>query len=79
MMALSAGTVEYTDCMSAEGHDSPECPRYDIKQSDDGALVMMELWGMRSTPSQPSLACPLCPGVVASMGQIELNCVLIQN
>ena len=26
---------------------------------------MLELWGMRSTPSLPSLPGPLCPGVVA--------------
>ena len=37
---------------------------------------------MQSTPSLPSLPGPLWPGVVApdrvlSMGQIELNCVLI--
>ena len=38
---------------------------------------MMELWGMQSTPSMPSLPGPLRPGVVAhdrvlSKGQIEL-------
>ena len=38
---------------------------------------MMELWGMRSTPSLPLLSGPLWPGVVAldrvlSIGQIEL-------
>ena len=41
---------------------------------------MQELWGMRNTPSLPSLSCPLWPGNVApesvlSMGKIELNCV----
>ena len=45
---------------------------------------MLELWGMRSTPSLPSLPGPLWLGVVApdrvlSMGQIELNCVLMLN
>ena len=39
---------------------------------------MLELWGMRNTPSLPSLPGPLWAGVVApdrvvSMGQIELN------
>ena len=39
---------------------------------------MLELWGMRSTPSLPSFPGPLWPGVVVpdrilSMGQIELN------
>ena len=34
--AQSVGAIEYTDCMSAERQDTPkECPRYDIKQSDD--------------------------------------------
>ena len=45
---------------------------------------MLELWGMRSTPSLLLLPDPLLPGVVAldrvlSMGQIELNCVLMLN
>ena len=45
---------------------------------------MLELWGMRSTPSLPSLPGPLWPGVIASdrvlsMGQIELNCELMLN
>ena len=43
---------------------------------------MLELWGMRNTPSLPSLPGPLWLGVVApnrvlSMGQIEVRCVLI--
>ena len=46
--------------------------------------VMLELWGMQSTLSLPSLPGPLWPGVVApdrvlSMGQIELNCELMLN
>ena len=50
------------------------------KQSDGEIPVMPELWGMRTTPSLPSLPAPLWPGVVApdrviSMGQIELNWV----
>ena len=45
---------------------------------------MLELWEMRSIPSLPSLPGPLWPEVVApdrvlSMGQIELNCVLMLN
>ena len=52
-IALSArevGTVEYTDCVTAEGvrHPSNECPEHDIKQSDGEAPVMLELWGMQS-------------------------------
>ena len=43
---------------------------------------MLELWGMWSTSSLPWLPSPLWPGVVApdrvlSIGQIELNCVLM--
>ena len=46
--------------------------------------MILELWGMRSTPSLPLLPGPLWPGVVAperalSMGQIELNCVCMLN
>ena len=45
---------------------------------------MLELWGIRNTPSMPSLPGPLRPGGVApdtvtSMGQIELNCILMRN
>ena len=45
---------------------------------------MLELWGMQSIPSLPSLPGPLRPGVVApdrvlSMGQIELNYVFMLN
>ena len=43
---------------------------------------MLELEGMRSTPSLSSLPGPLWPGVVApdkdlSMGQVKLKCVLM--
>ena len=40
-MAQFAGTVEYTDCTSAERLNSPnECPRYDTKQFHGEAIVM---------------------------------------
>ena len=42
-----------------------ECPGYDTKQSDGEVPAMLELWGMRSTSSLPSLPGPLWPGVVA--------------
>ena len=43
IFAQSAGGVEYTDCFSAEGYDSPnECPGYNTKQSDGEVLVMLE-------------------------------------
>ena len=59
-----------------------ECPEY--KQSDGGVPVMLELRGMRSTSSLPSLSSSLWPGVVAhdrilSMGQIKQNCIDMQN
>ena len=55
-----------------------------ILESDGEASVMLELCGMWSTPSVTSLLGPHCPGVVApdrvlSIGQIELNCVLMLN
>ena len=55
---------------------------YDTKQSDDEVSVMLWLWWMLSTPLLPSLPGSLWPGVVApdkilSMGQTELNCLLI--
>ena len=57
---------------------------YDTKQSDGEVPVMLELWGMWSIPSFPSLPVPLWSGVVGadrvlSRGQIELNSVLILN
>ena len=57
---------------------------YAIKQFDGKASVMLELWGMQSTPLLPSPPGPLWPGVVApdrvlSMSQIELNFVLMLN
>ena len=42
-----------------------ECPGYDTKQSDGEVPSLLEIWGMRSTPSLPSLPGPLWPGVVA--------------
>ena len=56
---------------------------YDTKQSEREVPVMLELWGMWSTPL-PSLPGLFWPGVVAhdrvlSMGQIELNYVLMLN
>ena len=84
-MAQSGGVAEYTECIGAEGLDSPnESPRYETKQSDVEAPVMLELWGMLSTPLLSSLPGPLWPGVVAPvrvlcMAQIEINSVLMLN
>ena len=41
-----------------------ECPRYDTKQSNAEVPLILELWGMRSTPSLPLLPGPLLSGVV---------------
>ena len=41
-----------------------ECPGYDTKQSDGEVPVMLELWGMQSALSLPSLLGPLWPEVV---------------
>ena len=85
-VAQSAGAVEYTDYISAEGLDPypNECPGYDTKQSDGEVPLRLELWGMRSTPSLLSLRGPHWLGVVApdrvlSRDQIELNCILMLN
>ena len=84
-MTQSAGAVEYTDCITAEGQDSPnEYPAYDTKQFEGDAPVMHELWGMQSSPLLSLIPGPLWPRVVApdrvlSMSQIELNCALMLN
>ena len=61
--AQSAGAVEYTNCISAEGV-TPSLQRVswnDIKKSDGEVLVLMELWEMWSTASLPSLLGSLRP------------------
>ena len=59
-MAQSPGAVEYTNCIAAEGLDSPnECPDYDTKESDGEAPVMLQFWGMQGTLSLLSLQGPL--------------------
>ena len=65
MVAQLACALEYTDGTSAEESYPPnECPGNDNKRSDGEVLVMLGLWGMRSTPSLPLLLGPLWPGVV---------------
>ena len=80
-------TLQNTPTASLQRGKNPllnKCPGYDTKQSDGDVPVMLELWGMQSTTSLPSLPSPLGSGVVVpnrflSMGQIELNYVLILN
>ena len=52
-------------CTHIYKHTFNECPRYETKQSDDEAPVIVEFWGMRSTLSLPSLPGPFWPGVVS--------------
>ena len=55
IFAQSTGVVEYTNCPSG----------YDTKQSDSEVPVMLEVWGMQSTPSLPLLPGSFWPRVVA--------------
>ena len=85
IFAQSAGAIEYTDCTSAEVKTPPnECPGYDTKQSDGEVPAVLELWGIRSTTSLPSLPGPPWPGVVApdralSYGWNKTNGILMLN
>ena len=61
-----------------------KCPGYDTKQSDGEVPAMLELWGMRSTPSLPLLPGPLRPGVVAPdkgpiYGLNRINSIIMLN
>ena len=65
-------------------NDNNKCPVYDTKQADGEVSVMLQLRGMWGTPSLSSLPGLLWPRVVTpdrvlSMGQIELNYVIMQN
>ena len=65
-------------------HQLQECPGYDTEQSDGEVPVMLELWGMWSTPSLLALTGlfwseVVAPDRVLSMAQIEPNCVIVQN
>ena len=77
--------VEYTDYFSAEELDTPnKCPGYDAKQTDANVPVMLELWGMWSTPLLPLLPGPLWPGVIAPdkgpiYGLNRTYCILMLN
>ena len=44
ILAMAAGAVEYTDCISAEGYNSSnKYPGYDIKQTEGETSVMLEI------------------------------------
>ena len=76
-----AGVAEYTDCISEEGWDCPnEYPGYRIKQSDGeaGALGNAANPFIAIAPGT-TLAWSGCSDRVLSMGQIDLNCILMLN
>ena len=59
--------LSYAPTASLQRGKTPpnECPGYDTKQSDGEIPAVLELWGMRSTPSLSLLPGPLRTGVVA--------------
>ena len=67
--AQSVGAV---GCRGVRPHPK-ECPDYDTKQSDGEVPAVLELWGIRSTPSLPSLPGPLWPTVVAPDRALSLG------
>ena len=83
---LSLG-LQNTPTASLQRDKTPphnEFPVYDSKQSDVEVPVMLDVWGMGSTSSLPSLLGPLRPGVVGldrvlSMVKKKLKCVLMLN
>ena len=60
--------------LSFKETQSQSCRGYDTIQFDRKVPVMLELWGMQSTPSWPSMPVPLLHGVVAPD---RANCVLM--
>ena len=62
---FSGGSTIHWQLLCRGERPRNECAGYDIKQSDGEAPVMLELWGMWSTPSLPLLSGPLRPRVVA--------------
>ena len=78
LILSSGGVVEHTVCVSAKQYDLPinQCPGYEIKLSD-GFAPVLEIWGIRSSPSFSFLPSPLLSGVVVpdkviSMDQKEI-------
>ena len=73
-------TNKHTSFEKYTSHFPNKCPRYDSKQSDGQASVMLELWGMRSTLLLPLLwHGVVAPDRILPMSQIVLNCMLILN
>ena len=64
--AQSAGAINTLAASLQRGktpHPPNECHRYDTKQSDGEVTVVLELWGMQSTPALPLLPGPFTPGL----------------
>ena len=77
MTVKLAKAVEYTDCSGVKPRSTTSV-LYDTKQSDGEAPEILELWGIWSTLSLPSLPGPLWHGVVVpdrvlSLVKIELS------
>ena len=73
LIKMVSGPVVW-GCRTHRVYSCNECPGYNIKQSDGEASVVLELWGIQSAFSLPSLPGPLWPGMVVpdrilAMGQ----------
>ena len=72
LIALSAGTVEYTNWFSAKKQDFLDVyPWYDTKQSDSEVLVILDLWKMQRTPLLPRFPGPLCSGMDFELNNLQ--------
>ena len=90
-VAQFARAVEYTDCISAVGLDSPpsECPRYDTKQSDGEVPVILwqgPIYGLNRTNGILMLNWIVWlnwiawnRNVLTIKPYLHLNCVLMLN
>ena len=70
---LDGDTRKVTWIKLSDSEAVPNYYRYDTKQSDGEVPVMLELWGMQSTPSLPLLPGPpwsrmVAPDRALSMG-----------
>ena len=56
---IERGTIPPRRAQSVGAWEYNVCLEYDTEQSDGKVAVLLELWGMRRTPSLPSLLDPL--------------------
>ena len=83
-LGVLSNTLWLLLCRGVRPPPPKDCPGYDTKQSDGEVPVMLELWGMWSTPWLPLLPGPLWPSMVVpdrilAMGLIELKWLLTEN